>query len=181
VASVHVFSSQERAGNHPPRRGSFFLWGGGGRDPEVVTSPKRQRGTTNRHADVKTAKQDYDFRSEGRWDLHPRTQDRRRRVFGDLGAEGETTVLKHFQSKMPLLPSRAGCFLARANLAPRHKIKIGFADLRFSQISAIRGRLFRLIFTCESSQPHALGSGAGALHRIRSCGRGCAFSKLADR
>src|SRR5215472_12317721 len=50
-------------------------------------------------------------------------------------------------------------------------------NLRFSQISAIRGGLFRLIFTCEPSRPHALGSGAGALHRIQSCGRGCAFSK----
>src|SRR5262245_45163509 len=49
--------------------------------------------------------------------------------------------------------------------------------LRFSQISAIRGGLFRLIFTCAPSRPHALGSGAGALHRIQSCGRGCAFSK----
>src|SRR5499427_3244277 len=48
---------------------------------------------------------------------------------------------------------------------------------RFSQISASRGGLFRLIFTCEPSRPHALGSGAGALHRIQSCGRGCAFSK----
>src|SRR5262245_17209476 len=47
------------------------------------------------------------------------------------------------------------------------------------------------IVVCEQSpalneigaglKPHALGSGAGALHRIRSCGRGCAFSKLADR
>jgi len=26
-----------------------------------------------------------------------------------------------------------------------------------------------------------LGSGAGALHRIRSCGRGCAFSKPPGR
>src|SRR5215471_126830 len=50
-------------------------------------------------------------------------------------------------------------------------------NLCFSQISAIRGGLFRLIFTCEPSRPHALGSGAGALHRIQSCGRGCAFSK----
>src|SRR5215469_8593614 len=50
-------------------------------------------------------------------------------------------------------------------------------NLRFSQISAIRGGLFRLIFTCEPSRPHALGSGAGALLRIQSCGRGCAFSK----
>jgi len=41
-------------------------------------------------------------------------------------------------------------------------------NLRFSQISAIRGGLFRLIFTCESSRPHALGFGAGALHRIGS-------------
>src|SRR5262252_5213629 len=48
---------------------------------------------------------------------------------------------------------------------------------RFSQISASRGGLFRLIFTCEPSRPHALGAGAGALHRIQSCGRGCAFSK----
>jgi len=38
-------------------------------------------------------------------------------------------------------------------------------------------RLFRLIFTCECSLAHALRSGAGALHRIRSCGRGCPFSK----
>jgi hypothetical protein len=30
-------------------------------------------------------------------------------------------------------------------------------NLRFSQISAIRGGLFRLIFTCEPSRPHALG------------------------
>src|SRR5262245_46320527 len=50
-------------------------------------------------------------------------------------------------------------------------------NLRFSQISAIRGGLFRLIFTWAPSRPHALGSGAGALHRIQSCGRGCAFSK----
>jgi hypothetical protein len=48
-------------------------------------------------------------------------------------------------------------------------------DWRPRQISAIRGGPC-LIFTCESSQPYASRIRRRWHHRIRSCGRGCAFS-----